>query len=137
LVSVQRGLDPREFVLVAFGGAGPLHANRLAEELDIPQTLIPLSPGTASSLGLLVTDLTRESVATFVERLDRLDPRTVSIALTDLEEQTKAELVNEGVNLQRIGHRRYAELRYLGQSYELSIKLDEGVTDADRITRLF
>ena len=57
LVSIRRGYDPRDFVLVAFGGAGPAHANRLAAENEIPTTLIPMSPGTASALGLLVTDL--------------------------------------------------------------------------------
>ena len=60
LVSVQRGLDPRDFALVAFGGAGPLHANRLAEEIEAPVTVIPISPGATSAIGLLVTDLTHD-----------------------------------------------------------------------------
>src|SRR5215207_1867802 len=64
LVSVQRGYDPREFALVAFGGAGPLHANALAAELRIPTTIVPTSPGLTSALGLLTTDLTHEYVRT-------------------------------------------------------------------------
>ena len=68
-ISVQRGYDPREFVLVAFGGAGPVHANRLAAELEIPTTLIPMSPGTFSSMGLLVTDLKHDYSVTLIERL--------------------------------------------------------------------
>src|SRR6267142_1628171 len=73
LVSVQRGYDPRDFVLVAFGGAGPLHANALARELGIPMILIPPSPGIASALGLLMTDLTHEFVATRRQLLSNLD----------------------------------------------------------------
>ena len=78
LVSVQRGYDPRSFVLVAFGGAGPLHANALARDLDIPTVLIPPSPGIASALGMLMTDIKHE----FVTTVDRYCPscnRTRSI----------------------------------------------------------
>ena len=64
LISVQRGYDPRHFVLVAFGGAGPLHANALARDLDIPTVLIPPSPGIASALGMLMTDIKHEFVTT-------------------------------------------------------------------------
>src|SRR4029077_3922197 len=64
LISVQRGYDPRAFVLVAFGGAGPLHANALARDLDIPTVLIPPSPGIASALGMLMTDIKHEFVTT-------------------------------------------------------------------------
>ncbi|MBI4639537.1 MAG: hydantoinase/oxoprolinase family protein, partial [Candidatus Tectomicrobia bacterium] len=74
LVSVQRGYDPRDFVLVAFGGAGPLHANALARELGIPTVLIPPSPGITSALGLLMTDLKHEFVTTRRQLLSRIDP---------------------------------------------------------------
>src|SRR5262249_36927936 len=73
LVSVQRGYDPRDFVLIAFGGAGPVHANRLAAEIESASTLIPPSPGTTSALGLLVTDLKHDYSATLAQRADRLD----------------------------------------------------------------
>jgi len=73
LVSVQRGYDSRNFVLIAFGGAGPLHANRLAAELAIPTTLVPLGPGITSARGLLVTDLKHDYSTTLIQRADRLD----------------------------------------------------------------
>jgi N-methylhydantoinase A len=74
LVSVQRGYDPRDFVLVAFGGAGPLHANALARELGIPTVLVPPTPGIASAVGMLMTDLRHEFVTTRRMRLDTLTP---------------------------------------------------------------
>ena len=67
LVSVQRGFDPREFALVAFGGAGPLHANAIARELDIPEVIIPLSPGVSSALGLLLADIRHDFVRTYIK----------------------------------------------------------------------
>src|SRR5207302_2140376 len=74
LVSVQRGYDPRRFVLVAFGGAGPLHANALARELGFPAVLVPPNPGIASAVGMLMTDLRHEFVTTRRVRLDTLTP---------------------------------------------------------------
>ena len=68
LVSVQRGFDPREFALVAFGGAGPLHANAIAHELGIPEVIIPLSPGVSSALGLLLADIKHDFVRTYIKR---------------------------------------------------------------------
>ena len=73
LISVQRGYDPREFVLVAFGGAGPVHANALARDAEIPTLLIPRSPGIFSATGLLTTDLKRDASRTVMRRLDELD----------------------------------------------------------------
>ena len=73
LVSVQRGFDPREFVLVAFGGAGPLHANALARELGIPRVLIPPSPGVTSAMGLLVSDLKHVYVRSMICPLSNVD----------------------------------------------------------------
>ena len=90
LVSVQRGHDPRDFALTAFGGAGPLHANRLAQEMNIPVTVIPTSPGTASALGLLVTDITYDYATTLIERVDRLRPAAVADAFADLRRQGTA-----------------------------------------------
>src|SRR5207244_2008266 len=74
LVSVQRGYDPRHFILVAFGGAGPLHANALARDLDIPTVLTPPSPGIASALGMLMTDIKHEFVTTRRQVLAQLQP---------------------------------------------------------------
>jgi N-methylhydantoinase A len=130
-ISVQRGYDPRDFVLVAFGGAGPLHANRLAVELEIPTVLVPMSPGTTSAMGLLVTDLKHDYATTVIQRTDRLDAEMVNRLYHEMEAQGHKALLAEGMGHARIGFERQVDMRYVGQSYELSIPLDDGrVEDA-------
>ncbi len=126
LVSIQRGYDPRDFVLVAFGGAGPVHANRLAAELAIPITLIPSSPGTTSALGLLVTDLKHDHATTVLQRVDQLDLARIEEAYRSMAERGRAELAREGVCPEDVAFVRQAELRYVGQGYELAVPLPEG-----------
>ena len=125
-ISVQRGTDPRDFMLVAFGGAGPVHANRLAAELEIPATLIPMSPGTTSAMGLLVTDLKHDYSTTLIERADRLDSKTAEKVYRRLEAQGKAALARERVQSESMMFFHQADLRYVGQSYELTIPLPGG-----------
>ena len=98
LVSVQRGYDPRDFVLVAFGGAGPVHANRLAIEVQIPKTIIPMSPGTTSAMGLLVTDLKHDYSRTLIQRVDQVDTGMVANIYRELEADGRASLEREGMN---------------------------------------
>lgn len=130
-ISVQRGHDPRDFVLVAFGGAGPVHANRLAVELDIPTVLVPMSPGTTSAMGLLVTDLKHDYSTTLIQRADRLDVEMVSRLYREMEDRGKKALLAEGMEHSSIGFERQVDMRYVGQSYELSIPLGDGkVEDA-------
>ena len=133
LVSVQRGYDPRDFVLIAFGGAGPVHANRLAAELAIPVTLIPMSPGTTSALGLLVTDLEHEYAVTLLARLDGLDVGAVEAAFERLATEGRAALRREGVPPAEMAFRRGADLRYVGQSYELTVPLPDGEFGPDQL----
>ena len=101
LISVQRGYDPRDFVLVAFGGAGPVHANALARDAEIPTLLIPRSPGIFSATGLLATDLKRDAAATIMRRLDELDPAEVEATFAELERAGAAELAREGLAARR------------------------------------
>jgi N-methylhydantoinase A len=129
LVSVQRGFDPRDFVLVAFGGAGPVHANRLAAEAEIGTTLIPMSPGTTSALGLLVTDLQHDYSVTLNQRTDRLDDRAVEDAYRNLEAQGRTALAREGVPPTDVTLLRQVDIRYVGQSYELTVPLANGSFD--------
>ena len=121
LVSVQRGYDPREYVLIAFGGAGPMHANRLAEEAGVEKVLVPMSPGTFSALGLLVTDLRYDYSQTLIRRTDDLDPEDVSTAFEKLEEQGRAALAHAGVAKGSQAFERSIDMRYFGQSFELNI----------------
>ena len=123
LVSVQRGYDPRDFALVAFGGAGPAHANRLAALTEIPVAIIPQSPGTASALGLLVTDLKHDYATTLIQRLDQVVPQALEQTFCELEEQGRETLGREGMAEAAMDFRRQADLRYVGQSHELTLPL--------------
>jgi N-methylhydantoinase A len=121
LISVQRGYDPRDFVLVGFGGAGPVHANALARDAEMPRLLIPRSPGVFSATGLLVTDLERDAAVTIMRRLDDLDAAEVEASFTELERAGREELEREGMAPAAIEFVRRLDLRYVGQSYELTV----------------
>lgn len=123
LVSVQRGYDPRAFTLIAFGGAGPLHANRLASEMQIPTTVIPRSPGIFSALGLLVTDLKHDYATTLIQRTDALDTHAIQAALVKMEQEGRAALAREHIAASDMQFARQVEMRYVGQSYELVLNL--------------
>ena len=130
-ISVQRGHDPRDFVLVAFGGAGPVHANRLAAELDIPTVLVPMSPGTMSAMGLLVTDIKHDYSTTLIQRTDRLDAPLVSRLYQEMAARGEKALLAEGMGHASIAFERQVDMRYVGQSYELPIPCgDDRVEDA-------
>jgi N-methylhydantoinase A len=117
--------------LVAFGGAGPAHANRLAAELEIPTVLVPMSPGTTSAMGLLVTDLKHDYSTTLIQRANQLDVEMVNRLYREMEERGEKALLDEGMERSNIGFERQVEMRYVGQSYELPIPLGDGkVEDA-------
>jgi N-methylhydantoinase A len=140
LVSVQRGYDPRDFVLVAFGGAGPLHANALARELGIPTVLVPPSPGIASAIGMLATDVRHEFVATRRTRLDRLTPEALEALFADFTREGDARLERDAVPPAERRMLRSADLRYHGQSFELPVTVPPGpltAADVERIRRDF
>jgi N-methylhydantoinase A len=118
VISVQRGLDPREFALVAFGGAGGMHACALAEELDIASVLVPKASGVLSALGLAISDLRRDYVRPFSTELDELDADELERVFAELEAQA-------GGDLDAPELRRRADLRYRGQSFELTVEADD------------
>jgi N-methylhydantoinase A len=136
LISVQRGYDPRGFVLVAFGGAGPVHANRLSAETEMPTTVIPMSPGITSAMGLLVTDLKHEYSKTMIQRVDRLDPTSVEEVYRHVEGQARSTLAREGMRPENMSFTRQVDMRYVGQSYELTVQLHNGQLDPAEIKRV-
>jgi len=123
VVSVERGHDPRDFVLLAFGGAGPLHACELARELSIPKVLIPVYPGVFSALGMVVADIKHEFVLTRKMSPDE-DTRKV---FEELEKKAVKTLKKESVLQDRILLQKYIDTRYVGQSYELRIPAENAV----------
>jgi N-methylhydantoinase A len=121
IVTVERGLDPRDFTLIAFGGAGPLHACALARDLAIPRIVIPPDPGLFSAFGLLAADVRASAVRTFVERVEVVDPAEVEAAFRVMEVDGRQELRRQGVAAKAIAFVRELDMRYLGQGFELSI----------------
>jgi N-methylhydantoinase A len=123
LVSVRRGHDPRESALVAFGGAGPMHANDLAAELRIPTVIIPPSPGVASSMGLLLTDLRHDFVYSRVGPVNSADLEGLEAIYRDFERQSEDMLLREGAAANQVRFQRYMEMRYIGQSFKLAVPI--------------
>lgn len=125
VVSVERGYDPREFGLVAFGGAGPLHASALAEELDIPRVLVPRTAGVLSALGLLITDLIHDFSTSMVRRLPEVSPSDLESVFEEFERDGYERLASDGRGDDEIELERSVDLRYVGQSFELNISLTD------------
>jgi N-methylhydantoinase A len=121
LVTVQRGVDPTRLALLAFGGAGPLHAGALARELGIPTILVPPGPGILCALGLLVEDLRADAVRTWVRRLDADSLGPMDRVFTELEADATQWLDRERVPAERRQLSRWLDLRYEGQNYELLV----------------
>ncbi len=129
VISVERGFDPRSFILVAFGGAGPLHACELAAALQIPQVLIPGSPGVLSALGMLAADIIKDYVRTVMLPSETAQAR-VDAVFSELEQQGRADLAREGFSSEQVAVERLLDLRYLGQSYEIVVPYTDKVTGA-------
>ncbi len=126
IVSVERGYDPREFSLIAFGGAGPVHAVALAEELAIPEVIIPPAPGAFSALGLVATDLKRDYSRTLYADLGTVDATRVAEAFAAMESAGAAMLEAAQVPAERRALLRHADVRYRRQAYELTIPMEAG-----------
>ncbi|MBM3676360.1 MAG: hydantoinase/oxoprolinase family protein [Actinobacteria bacterium] len=129
LISVQRGYDPRDFVLIGFGGAGPVHANALARDAEMPTLLIPRSPGIFSATGLLTTDLKWDAAQTVMRPVEELGGEEMEAAFMRLEAKGRAELEREGIAADAIECVRQVDLRYVGQSFELTIPGGDGLLD--------
>ena len=136
IVSVERGHDPRDFSLVAFGGAGPMHAAALATELQIKEIVCPPIPGAFSALGLVGTDLKRDYVRTFYATTAAADPAALEAGFTALQSEGSAMLDRAGVVAERRRFVRTVDARYARQSYELSVAVPEGRLDAAAITAI-
>ena len=125
VISVERGHDPRRFVLTPFGGAGPLHGAGLATRLGLGQVLIPALAGALSALGLLAADLAYDYVQTIARPLEGLEPDELEAVWAKLAERGRAALLAAGVPEGQIAYHRSLDLRYLGQGHELSVPLPE------------
>jgi N-methylhydantoinase A len=118
VMSIERGFDPRDFTLVAFGGAGGMHACKLAEELEMERVLVPRAAGVLSALGLAISDLRRDYVSAFISDLSGLDRDAVEEGFAKLERRAGRDLDDPEL-------RRFADLRYRGQAFELTVATDD------------
>lgn len=134
-ISTMRGHDLREFHLLAFGGAGPLHAAAIAAELKMAGVIVPLYPGVHSALGLLMSNVRHDYIRSRMTQLDKISPEEMRGAFAGLESQAIRDLRDEGFPHQRISLERSLDLRYAGQGYELTIPCT-GTLERDTIATL-
>ena len=120
-ISLERGYDPREFTLIPFGGAGPMHACELAAELGIPRVLMPGHPGILSALGVAIADVVKDYSRTVMLRGGDLDKVRLEEEFHGMEQLARAELVEEGLPADAMTPRRFLDVRYVGQSFELTL----------------
>ncbi len=134
--SVRKGFDPRDFALVAEGGAGPLFAAQIALEVGTPWVLVPPYPGVTAAMGLLATDMVYEYAATVYQRLSTLDAVALQRVFEELEERARVQLEDDGVAPDRLVIQRIVDCRYLGQGYELRVDAPSGAIDHDWIEKV-
>lgn len=139
-VSTERGRDLRQFTLYGFGGSGPVHAANLAAALGMPDVVIPRYPGLFSAYGLLTAKVEARRVQTYLRRISEADPADLTAQYRRLSEDAVASLVRQGNVREQIQVRRYADLRYVGQQYELLVGLPENGAEGgerDALTEAF
>ncbi|MET4697974.1 N-methylhydantoinase A [Constrictibacter sp. MBR-5] len=124
--TVQKGLDPRDFALVAFGGAGPLHGADVARALGIPEVIVPPYPGITSAVGLLTTDLRYDAIRTEFQVSGALDLERLRTDFAAMRDDLAARFRADGVDPAEVTFERAGDLRYVGQGYELRVPFPEG-----------
>jgi N-methylhydantoinase A len=121
LLSISRGYDPRDFALVAFGGAGALHGAAVAKELSIPTVIVPLNPGVTSALGCLLVDVQHDFSESFMADASTVSPAEMETAFARMEEQAVERLAHEGVTQEDMALQRTVEMMYQGQWRSLAV----------------
>ena len=132
VITVEKGHNPSDFTLVAYGGAGPLHAVHLAQEMGIRTVLIPPAPGALCALGLLTADIKKSYVRTAIASYDEMTPEQIHDVMSSLRDEGSAWLDSEKVPSERRKFHGIAEMRYVGQNYELQVEIPtENITVSD------
>jgi N-methylhydantoinase A len=135
--TVQKGVDPRQFALVAFGGAGPLHAADVATMLGIAEVIVPPYPGITSAMGLLTTDLKYDAIRTQFQVSTAIDLARLNADFEAMEATLRARFSADHVDEERIAFERRGDLRYVGQGYELHIPFPQGEITADGLIEVW
>jgi N-methylhydantoinase A len=124
-MTIRRGIDPREFALVAFGGAGPMHAVFLAEELGIQRVIVPGAAGAFSAWGMLETEIRHDVAQTYIVALSHLDAADIDRRFAAQEEELQTVLQDEGVAGDKVRYQRSFDMRYVGQEHFINVPLPE------------
>ena len=135
-ITVKEGIDPREFSLVAFGGAGSMHAVWLAEELEINEIIVPNDPGTFSAWGMLQTDIRRDLTVNFYQNFQSLEKQKLLENFNKLKNEATELLKSENVNESDMSFNLTADMRYIGQEYYVNVDINENI-DLDEINKNF
>ncbi len=135
--TVQKGIDPRGFALVAMGGAGPLHGAEVADLLGIPEVIVPPHPGITSAMGLLVTDLKYDAARTLFQTSGALDLGRIGADLAAMQADLAARFAADRIDPSAVAYARQGDLRYVGQGYELKVDLPQGDLDAAAMALAF
>ena len=123
LVSIKRGHDPRDFVLIPFGGAGPLQGGRLAENASIHRILVPPTPGVLSAMGLMLAPIQHEALASFELPASDVTLEKLQQTFAPLDQQNTRKMTNDGVDLSASTTEYFAEIRYVGQAHQLEVSM--------------
>jgi N-methylhydantoinase A len=137
LISIRKGYDPREFALVVFGGAGPLHGAALARELMIPTVIVPPNPGVTSALGCLLVDVRHDLSEMYSGKADEVDAGEVEEAFARLEKEAREMLDAEGIPEDRVRLTREIDMRYVGQWRALPIEVEAPLESLDPVVEAF
>ncbi len=135
-ISTHRGRDPRDFALLAFGGSGPIHAVELARALEMKMVIVPPSPGLLSAVGLLEADMEYHCVQTYLASTVDLEPSGVSEVFQQLENRAREVLTRDASKAEQHAINRFADLRYVGQTYELTIPVPAGALTRQDLAEL-
>ncbi|HMO41257.1 MAG TPA: hydantoinase/oxoprolinase family protein [Saprospiraceae bacterium] len=130
---LERGLDPRRYHMIAFGGAGPVHAFNVARLLRVSRFIIPVGAGVTSALGFLVSPVASEHMVSHVSALNAMDWDKINALLSDMERKGLDFLAHAGIDLATATTTRTVDMRYIGQGHEISVRFPNGVLDASSI----
>lgn len=136
-LTVERGHDPRDFALCAFGGAGPMHGAELAAEMGVAETLVPIAPGVNSAIGLLMSNLREDRIRTHVKRIEDTSPSELATIFAELQVDAEQRLSFAKKSGDSLHVTRRVGQRYVGQRYELPVRVADGELDLQKIAAGF
>jgi N-methylhydantoinase A len=135
--TVQKGIDPRNYVLVAFGGAGPLHGAEVADMLGVTEVIVPPHPGITSAVGLLISDLRYDAIRTSFQVSGAADLTRINADFDAMAKELAGRFTADGIDLSNVTFERRGDLRYVGQGYELRVTFPDGVLDDAALAKAF